>query len=96
LQHIPDTPSALNPAVPMAWERVILKLLEKERSARYQCAGDMLSDFRRLKRQPPSVNLEGAVHNAKCRPDVRCGVDPDNDLIGSGPAVACLTLRRDK
>jgi eukaryotic-like serine/threonine-protein kinase len=48
VHQIPVRPSALNPAVPAGLDRIILKMLEKERTARYQTAEDVFADLRRL------------------------------------------------
>jgi serine/threonine protein kinase len=48
LHQTPVKPSALNPAVPAGLERIILKTLEKDRTARYQSAGELLADLSRL------------------------------------------------
>src|SRR4029077_1531398 len=45
LEATPVKPSALNPAIPSGLERIILKALEKDRGARYQSAGELLSDL---------------------------------------------------
>jgi serine/threonine protein kinase len=48
VHQTPVRPSALNPAVPAGLDRIILKMLEKERTARYQTAEDVFADLRRL------------------------------------------------
>ena len=48
LHETPVKPSVLNPAVPGSLERIILKSLEKDRSARYQSAGELLADLGEL------------------------------------------------
>ena len=50
LHETPVKPSALNPALPGSLEHIILKALEKERKARYQCAEELLADLRELQR----------------------------------------------
>jgi serine/threonine protein kinase len=49
LHETPVRPSALNPAVGSSLERTILKMLEKEREARYQSAGDVLADINTIR-----------------------------------------------
>lgn len=50
LHETPVKPSTLNEAVPGSLERIILKTLEKDRKARYQCAEELLADLRELER----------------------------------------------
>ena len=48
LHETPVKPSVSNPAVPGSLERIILKTLEKDRSARYQSAGELLAGLTEL------------------------------------------------
>jgi hypothetical protein len=48
LHQTPVKPSVLNPAVPASLERIILKMLEKDRTARYQSAGELVADLNAL------------------------------------------------
>ena len=50
LNKIPTAPVRLNPDVPEDLERVIHRLLEKDRDLRYQHASDLMSELKRLKR----------------------------------------------
>lgn len=48
LYQRPTHPSASNPAIPAALERIILKALEKNREARYQSAAEMRRDLEKV------------------------------------------------
>ncbi len=50
LHKPPVAPSELNPQIPAELEKIILKLLEKDRDFRYQTASDLLADLKRLRR----------------------------------------------
>src|SRR5580658_1924993 len=56
LNRAPVAPSRLNPRVPPKFEEIIHKALEKDRELRYQSAGEMRTDLRRLKRDSESGN----------------------------------------
>jgi serine/threonine protein kinase/tetratricopeptide (TPR) repeat protein len=64
LHQTPVKPSALNAAVPASLERIILKALEKERTARYQSVADLLADLGKITASRslavlPFANLSG-------------------------------------
>src|SRR5215467_442772 len=54
LNRAPLAPVRLNPEIPHALEQIINRLLEKDRNLRYQTAGDLESDLRRIKRDADS------------------------------------------
>jgi serine/threonine protein kinase len=54
LSKPPIPPSARNPRIPPEWERIITRLLEKDRALRYQSAPDLLADLKRLSRDSSS------------------------------------------
>jgi hypothetical protein len=54
LNRAPIPPVRLNPEVPPPLERIINRLLEKNRDLRYQTASDVAADLRRLKRDTDS------------------------------------------
>ena len=54
MSKAPVSPVRVNPELPAELERIINKSLEKDRSLRYQTAGDMLADLKRLHRDTSS------------------------------------------
>ena len=50
LSNEPTSPRKLNPGLPVGLEEVVFKALEKERSARYQSASDLLHDLNEFQR----------------------------------------------
>jgi eukaryotic-like serine/threonine-protein kinase len=55
LAEAPTPPLKLNPELPPELERIVNRLLEKERDLRYQSAADLRSKLKRLKRDNDSV-----------------------------------------
>jgi Tol biopolymer transport system component len=51
LNENPSSPRTINPRVPAALERVVMRLLAKDRSARHQSASDVQSDLQRVARE---------------------------------------------
>jgi serine/threonine protein kinase len=54
LNTTPTSPGRLNPALPSELERIIAKLLEKERELRYQTAAELRVDLKRIRRETDS------------------------------------------
>jgi serine/threonine protein kinase/tetratricopeptide (TPR) repeat protein len=57
LNEGPITPSRVNPELPAAFDAIIAKALEKDRTLRYQHASEIGADLRRLKRDTDSAQL---------------------------------------
>src|SRR5262249_25889850 len=65
LNREPAPPVRLNPELPAEMERIIDKLLEKDREIRYQHASDVLVDLKRLKRDSESGRASVQVSGAR-------------------------------
>jgi len=61
LTQAPTPPVRLNPELPPKLEEIINKALEKDRDLRYQSAGDIRADLKRLKRDTDSGRSARAV-----------------------------------
>jgi serine/threonine protein kinase len=61
LNQTPTAPVRLNPECPSELERIINKLLEKDREVRYQVVSELRADLKRLKRDSDTGKLAAAV-----------------------------------
>src|SRR5438552_8170294 len=61
LNRAPTAAVRLNPEIPFKLEEIIEKTLEKDRELRYQSAGELRADLKRLKRDMESVELRLAA-----------------------------------
>jgi eukaryotic-like serine/threonine-protein kinase len=77
LHSSPPTPLSLNPKLPEDLERIVNKALEKDRDLRYQTAGELRGDLKRLKR-----DLES-----------RMTARPGTAVVGSTVAPTAAPLR---
>ena len=59
LDAAPPALARLNPDLPAEFERILNKALEKDRNLRYQTAGEMETDLKRLKRDRESSSRSG-------------------------------------
>jgi len=57
LNREPPAPSSLNPSIPLKFEEIVGKALEKDRELRYQTASELRADLKRLKRDIDSSRL---------------------------------------
>ena len=93
LTKVPMAPARLNPAVPAELERIVNKLLEKDREARYQSARELLSDLSRLQRQraaqpiaPPVLEPVPHTPSLAVLPFANLSADKENEYFSDGLA----------
>jgi eukaryotic-like serine/threonine-protein kinase len=65
LHRPPVAPISLNPTVPAELERILNKLLEKDRDLRYQVAAEVRGDLKRLQREMDSGRAAPASFSAR-------------------------------
>ena len=64
LHSAPVAPISLNPAAPAELERILNKLLEKDRDVRYQVAAELRADLKRLQREMDSGRVGAAASSS--------------------------------
>jgi tetratricopeptide (TPR) repeat protein/TolB-like protein len=84
MSKAPVSPVRVNPELPAELERIINKALEKDRSLRYQHAGDMLADLKRLHRDTSS-GRKAVAADSRTEAEQRPAAAP---VSGSSPAMA--------
>src|ERR1700756_317495 len=65
LHNAPVAPISLNPLAPAELERILNKLLEKDRDLRYQVAAELRADLKRLQRELDSGRVAAVSSSAK-------------------------------
>src|SRR6266446_2345555 len=73
LNRPPAPPLRLNPDLPLQFEGILNKLLEKDRDLRYQSAADVRSDLKRLKRDSESGAILAATSSSSSIRDASIG-----------------------
>ena len=65
LHNAPVAPVSLNPTTPAELERILNKLLEKDRDVRYQVAAEVRADLKRLQRETDSGRIAATSSQAR-------------------------------
>ena len=89
LEKNPPPPSELNPSLPLAFNDVVLKSLEKDPDLRCQSAAEVRADLKRIKRGSSASGSSGSVARAPS-PASASGINPQP--ASSSAAVSGTTL----
>jgi TolB-like protein len=86
LTKAPTAPARLNPEIPADLERIVNRLLEKDRAARCQSAADLRADLERLKRalSDPASAPRAEQASIVVLPFENLSPDPDNAFFADG------------
>ena len=84
MQEEPEEPIELNPNLPSAVNRIIMKALKKDTTLRYQTATDMLSDLRRALKDPngdfvDDSDYDETAKTQKINTDLYGNIEPNDD-----------------
>jgi serine/threonine protein kinase/tetratricopeptide (TPR) repeat protein len=97
LTKAPTAPVRLNPTVPPDLDRIVNKLLEKDRELRYQSARDLRVDLERLRRTLAASTPEGAARSRHERPSIavlpfeNLSSDPEQEYFCDGMTDEIIT-----
>jgi serine/threonine protein kinase/Tol biopolymer transport system component len=101
LHRAPVAPVSLNPSVPAELERILNKLLEKDRDVRYQVAAELRGDFKRLQREIDSGRAAAASSSSVRVPTAPTATLPapqpmPSTAVETGAAKRLVRSRTDK
>ncbi len=90
LNHAPVAPVELNPGLPIDFENILNKTLEKDRELRCQSAAELRADLKRLQRSSGSGRVS-ASGQASMASGVECG--GELHLVGRRRGAYCFVQR---
>jgi len=90
LNLAPTAPVRINPDLPSELERIINKLLEKDRGLRYQSAADIRTDLKRMKRN--SESGKSAVKATKPAVSLSEGIGQRRIMIAASAVILLAIL----
>ncbi len=88
LSLTPEKPSLTRPELPADLDRIILRCLEKDASLRYQTAGDLRSELKRLHRDMLSAHAAHAAAAPAALPAAAAAGGPVSTPATPGPAAS--------
>jgi serine/threonine protein kinase/Flp pilus assembly protein TadD len=74
MNRAPTSALRLNPALPVAFEHVLEKSLEKDREMRYQSAAELRADLKRIQRASDSGRISSVHAQTEARPPSKRGI----------------------
>jgi serine/threonine protein kinase len=74
MNRTPTSALRLNPALPITFEHVLEKSLEKDRGLRYQSAAELRADLKRLQRSSESSRMSSVNTQSPARPRSKRGI----------------------
>jgi non-specific serine/threonine protein kinase len=74
MNRTPTSALRLNPALPITFEHVLEKSLEKDRGLRYQSAAELRADLKRLQRSSESGRMSSVNTQSPARPRSKRGI----------------------
>jgi len=86
LHQAPTSPVRLNPQCPADLERIINRLLEKDRDLRFQSAADLRSELKRLKRDSESRHVPESLRQPRDSPAPPVAVETTQAQTREAPA----------
>ena len=101
LNRQPPSATSVNPGLPVRFEEIICKAIEKDRELRYQTAAEMRADLKRLKRDTDSTRLHvvssAGVSSGSRNSAALTAVDAlEPAPLSAAAKTAALPLRRRK
>jgi serine/threonine protein kinase len=85
----PKNPTLLNPNIPESLSGVILKCLEKDKSKRYQSAGDVRADLERIEKGLPTTERTAAERRPFTSKEITVKFQPRKLII---PALGVIVI----
>jgi len=94
LEKEPNSPVRLNPDLPLKFEEIISKALEKDRELRYQTASDIRTDLKRLRRDTGSGRISSTSGKALQQSAPEAATTSSSVAIAAAPSSSGLARNK--